>query len=224
MSKPRKPQADWEAIERLYRAGMLSIREIAKQQGISHTAIQQRAKREMWARDMTKRIRNLAAAKVAEAVATGNPATEAEIVERAADTVVALVREHRHDLRTGRSIAQKLMVQLDESLTRREEIEDTIREETADAENPAASKEARSAAWEKRARMLRAVSLPGHAGVLRDLTNSLRGLIPLERQAFNVDEAPPPDTPPDQGRPSGLDAAMERIKKYFPDEPAPDAA
>jgi DNA-binding Lrp family transcriptional regulator len=36
---------DWEAIEREYRAGQLSVREIARQQGLSHTAINKRAKR-----------------------------------------------------------------------------------------------------------------------------------------------------------------------------------
>ena len=39
-------QPDWEAIERAYRAGLLSIREIASTQGITHGAINKRAKRD----------------------------------------------------------------------------------------------------------------------------------------------------------------------------------
>jgi hypothetical protein len=35
-------QTDWERIELDYRAGLLSIREIAESQGISHTAIKTR--------------------------------------------------------------------------------------------------------------------------------------------------------------------------------------
>ncbi|CZW65294.1 Uncharacterised protein [Enterobacter hormaechei] len=39
----RKP--DWEAIETAYRAGVMSLREIASQHGISEGAIRKRAKR-----------------------------------------------------------------------------------------------------------------------------------------------------------------------------------
>ncbi len=41
MSKP-----DWEAIESAYRAGVMSLREIASQHGISDTAVRKRAKKE----------------------------------------------------------------------------------------------------------------------------------------------------------------------------------
>lgn len=40
MAKP-----DWEAIETAYRAGVMSLREIASQHGISEGAIRKRAKR-----------------------------------------------------------------------------------------------------------------------------------------------------------------------------------
>ena len=47
MSKP-----DWEAIETAYRAGVMSLREIASQHGISEGAIRKRAKRDDWSRDL----------------------------------------------------------------------------------------------------------------------------------------------------------------------------
>lgn len=34
--------------------------------------------------------------------------------------------------------------------------------------------------------MLKAISLPSHAGVLRDLSTALKNLVPLERQAYNI--------------------------------------
>ena len=37
---------DWERIEQLYRAGLLSVREIAATCGPSHVAIHKRAKRD----------------------------------------------------------------------------------------------------------------------------------------------------------------------------------
>ena len=48
---PKNP-TDWALIEREYRAGQLSIAEIARQSGITRGAIQKRAKRDGWARDL----------------------------------------------------------------------------------------------------------------------------------------------------------------------------
>ena len=41
---PLKAEIDWEAIEGMYRAGLLSVREIARSHGVSHVAILKRAK------------------------------------------------------------------------------------------------------------------------------------------------------------------------------------
>lgn len=43
---------NWIEIERLYRAGQLSVRTIAASQGITHGAINKRAKRDGWGRDI----------------------------------------------------------------------------------------------------------------------------------------------------------------------------
>jgi len=41
---------DWEAVERDYRAGTLSLRELSRKHGCSHSAIANRAGREGWTR------------------------------------------------------------------------------------------------------------------------------------------------------------------------------
>jgi uncharacterized protein YjcR len=55
MAKP-----DWEAIETAYRAGMMSLREIAAQHGISEGAIRKRAKRDDWSRDLAAKVKERA--------------------------------------------------------------------------------------------------------------------------------------------------------------------
>lgn len=55
MAKP-----DWEAIETAYRAGVMSLREIASHHGISEGAIRKRAKRDDWSRDLNARIQQKA--------------------------------------------------------------------------------------------------------------------------------------------------------------------
>ncbi|PHM75113.1 phage protein [Xenorhabdus kozodoii] len=53
MAKP-----DWEAIESAYRAGLMSLREIASQHGISEGAIRKRAKRDEWTRDLAAKVKS----------------------------------------------------------------------------------------------------------------------------------------------------------------------
>jgi predicted DNA-binding protein YlxM (UPF0122 family) len=48
---------DWEAIEREYRAGQLSVREIARQYAVSEGAIRKRAKAEGWERALADVVR-----------------------------------------------------------------------------------------------------------------------------------------------------------------------
>lgn len=52
-----KPAPDWEKIELDYRAGIKTLREIAADHGISHQAINKRAKRDGWSRDLSAKIR-----------------------------------------------------------------------------------------------------------------------------------------------------------------------
>lgn len=52
-----KKTPDWERIEADYRAGVLSLREIAAANGITEGAIRKRAKRDGWTRDLGAKIR-----------------------------------------------------------------------------------------------------------------------------------------------------------------------
>ena len=47
---------DWDAIEREYRAGQLSVRQIARQYEISDKVIRNRAKALGWERDLTDQV------------------------------------------------------------------------------------------------------------------------------------------------------------------------
>lgn len=47
---------NWTEIERLYRAGQLSVRTIAKAQGTSHVLIAKYAKRGGWKRDVSMNV------------------------------------------------------------------------------------------------------------------------------------------------------------------------
>lgn len=105
-------QPDWEAIERAYRAGLLSLRAIASEHGVAHNTIMKRAEKEGWQRDLTSKVRSVVKDKVTRAVTTDGDrkklVTDAEIIEEASDQAAAVVLAHRSGLAQWRGIASKL--------------------------------------------------------------------------------------------------------------------
>jgi hypothetical protein len=190
----KRKKIDWEAVEREYRAGQLSIREIGREYGVSAPAITKKAKKERWNRDLSNQVRKAVNAKLVNTEVNKSNASvnEAEVVEAAAERGAEVIRLHRKDINHGRTLVGLLMGQLEEAATNRDEIEDAIEDETAGDSNV-----------KRRNQMLRAVSLPGHAGTIRDLSTAMKNLIALERQAFNLDEK--------QGPVSDLESVLDEV-------------
>lgn len=216
-----KPAIDWDAIERAYRAGVLTLREIATQNGCTHGAIRKRAIRDGWSRDLSARVREavstgLVSGPVSTEKSVSERMNEREIVEAAASQVITLVREHRQDIKRQRGLAERLLAQLEMTAEDRDEIEDEIFAETAPADGDPAS--ARAAKHNKRTAMLRAVALPQNAATLKDLSVVLKTLIALEREAFNITLAPEePKSPEDAAEKAKitpqLQAVLDKIAK-----------
>src|ERR1700722_7248426 len=145
-----RKSVDWEAIEREYRAGQLTIVEIGRQYGLSHTAINKRAKRDGWTRNLAGRVRDEVSARlVSEKVSSE---TERAAIEPAVARGVQVVREHRASIGRGQRLVSALFGELEEASENRDEIEAAIEEETEDDDK-----------GKGRAMMLRAGALPGAA-------------------------------------------------------------
>jgi hypothetical protein len=172
---------DWEAIERAYRAGSLSIRTIAERQGVSDTAIRKKAKALGWARDLSDQVRKEVRSKLVRGEVRNdqgaNRELDVEIIEEAAEEGARVVRSHRRDIRKATTLANLLMDDLLTTIQQREAIEDEIEEET---------REDRSGI--RRGAMLAAVGLPSNAKTLFQLSSAMKNLQVLERQAFNLDD------------------------------------
>lgn len=178
MSKP-----DWEAIETAYRTGSQSVREIAAQFGISHAAISKRAKKESWDRDLQARIQAKADAlvtkrEVTKKVTTEKLVTERQIVEANAEVIANVRMEHRGDIRKARSLTNALLNELDAECSdfpALEQLGELLRREDdkgMDKLNDLYHK---------------IISLPGRVKAMKDLADSLKNLIALERQAYGLD-------------------------------------
>lgn len=114
MSDPKKPSTDWESIEKEYRLGQLSIKEIARQHGITHPAILKKAKAKGWVRDKTEELQSKVAAALVTGAVTAEPSREQ--INVAVATAVEVVLGHRTRLQQLKRITDKIANQLEEVL------------------------------------------------------------------------------------------------------------
>lgn len=110
-------QPDWEAIERAYRAGALSLRGIADKYSTNEGTIRSRAKKNGWQRDLTAQVRTATKEKLSRNTSrTGDTQREAreeaQIVDEASDEAASIVLAHRADLGQWRDISSKLRLAL----------------------------------------------------------------------------------------------------------------
>jgi hypothetical protein len=115
MAKRRK--IDWETVENLYRAGQLSIREIARQNGCAAQTIVDRAKRYDWSRDLSEKVRQAIRAKLAKAdtdslTDTDKAKRQKDIVEGASDKGVEVIKLHRKDISSLKELEAQLIEEL----------------------------------------------------------------------------------------------------------------
>lgn len=187
-----KQQPDWERIEQLYRAGLLSVREIAAACGVSHTAIQKKAKALGWERDLQAKIKAkadslVAKAEVAKEVATETMATERGIVDANAKVIADIRIGHRTDIGRYRRLANKLLEEL-EGLTDNRDLFEQLGELLLSPDDNGMDR--LNDLYRK------VIDLPNRTKVMKELGETLKNLITLERQAYGLanDDAggPPP--------------------------------
>jgi hypothetical protein len=178
-------QPDWERIEQLYRAGVLSLREIAAAcPGSNHMAIARRAKKLGWTQDLAAKIKAKAEdivtrQLVTESVTADRAVTDRSVIEANAQAIANVRLGHRTDISRSRRLANKLLDELeamtDDNGTLRELID-----QLADAEGPSSLLEIAQ----------KVAGLPGRSKVMKELSETLKTLILLERQAYNLDTLP----------------------------------
>ncbi|MFK3922142.1 hypothetical protein ACI2JC_21210 [Pseudomonas fulva] len=176
-------QPDWEAIERAYRAGLLSIREIAAAHEVSHTAINKRAKRDGWHRDLKAKIKAKADAlvsrrEVSTEVSSKQAETEREIIELNAEVIANIRMAHRGDISRSRRLTNKLLDEL-EGLTDNRHLFEELGELMRNPDDNGQDK--RNDLYNK------IIDLPGRTKTMKELAETLKTLVALERQAYDLD-------------------------------------
>lgn len=185
-------KTDWERIEEQYCAGVLSLREIASQHGISEGAIRKHAKRKGWSRDLNAKIQQKAddlvrKQEVRSKVRTDSVLTERVLIEANAEAISAIRMGHRSDIRRSRELVNTLLDELSaecgdvEALQQLGEIMRSEDDKGRDTLNDLYHK---------------IISLPSRVKSMKDLTDALKTLIGLEREAYGIDKPDADKKPP----------------------------
>lgn len=209
---PAKAQPDWERIELDYRAGIKTLRQIADEHGITHGAINKRARRDGWERDLSEKIAAKADALVSKAAVSSEVSRETRIAEKQiidinAQAVAEIRLAHRRDIHRARKLTNALLDELEQ-----ETDAETLANLRALGElmfNPD-----EKTGRDKLNEIYQAViSLPERSKTMKTLAESLQKLVEMERTAFNMDAAKKGDDPEgEQGAARALSDAERAVR------------
>ena len=180
----RPKNVDWSAIERDYRSGVLSLRELSKRHGINHVSIKKRADKEGWGRDLAAKIQAKAEdivnkwsiAYIANAPAVGN---DRQAIEANGNLVANVRLTHRRDIKRLLTLSASLLSELELQcidpalLARFGELMRSPNEFGADRLNDLYAK---------------IISTPVRVETTKKLAETLRLAIGLEREAWGIDK------------------------------------
>lgn len=181
-----KPQIDWQAIEREFRAGVLSYAEIGALHGVSKGRISQVAKAKGWEQDLRAKIQAKAEAKL-NAAAVNNSLNAADevstrqMIEAGSDRIARVRMEHRQDINRARCLANALMAELEAQTfdaVLMSELGTLMRNPSEDGHDKL------SEIYRK------VISMPGRVDTAKKLIETIKSVIGMEREAYGIDSTP----------------------------------
>lgn len=177
MAAPRN--IDWESVEKDYRAGLLSLREMAEAHGVSHVMISKKAKTLGWVRDLKAKIQAKADELVNRSLVNEsvNAVNEREIIEANAERIAQVRGEHRKDISRFRNLALKLLAELEAETENPELFEELGIIMRADDDK---GQDKRNDLYHK------VISGANRIDSAKKLSETLKTLIALEREAYGI--------------------------------------
>lgn len=184
MAQTEKATPDWERIEADYRAGLLSVREIAAPQGITEGAVRKRAKRDGWSRDLAGKIKSKSDDLVRKDVVRSTVRTERAvadhlIVEANAQVIADVRISHRTDITRFRRLVLDLLAEIEAETGNNdlfEELGELLRSEDDKGQDK------RNDIYRK------VISGASRIDSMKKLSETLKTLISLEREAYSIGE------------------------------------
>lgn len=174
---------DWQSVELDYRAGLKTFRAMSEEYGVSDAGIIKKAKKEGWTRDLAPRIKAATEAKVRELVkpelvsAEEKLASEELVVEANANLQTGIIVSQRKDIGKVRELGTKLFAEV-EAATDNRELFEKLGELMYEPDEK--GKDKLNEIYRK------VISMPGRVGAFKQLTDAIKTMVGLERQAYGL--------------------------------------
>ena len=171
---------DWELIEKEYRIGIKSLREIASEYGCSEGYIRKVAKKEGWVKDLGEKIR----ARANHIVRTrtqeyASIATERQIIESVAGTQATIQIKHRSRVDSYQELCEVLFAEICEQSVNVDDFKklgELLRSEDKNG-------------FDKLNEIYRKViETPARVESFKKLSDSFKNLVALERQIHGISD------------------------------------
>ena len=184
MAEGEKPAPDWERIEVDYRAGVMSLREIAAANGITHGAINKRAKRDGWCRDLAAKIKAKADELVSKqavstAVSAEKAVTERQIIDANAQRIADIQGGHKATAARIHRFGLTLLAELETQTVKVEDLEKLGELLRSEDEN---GRDQLNDLYRK------IISTPSRVDSGKKVSETLKNAVVLERQAYGLDK------------------------------------
>ena len=208
MTDEAKKQIDWELIERDYRAGIKTLRQIGEERGVSHPAIAKRAKTFGWVRDLSEKIQQAAKAKVTKQAVTKSVTkesllTDAQTVDVYSDIVAQVDTMQREDVKlaidNSRSHLQELVALGDPQFRERLVALGEEFDESGPTPNGGWKVDKKKELYDY------IISLAGRVKMAKEIAGSHGVYIPLQRKIFGLDD--------EKRTTSDIDLLLKRINE-----------
>lgn len=194
---------DWIAVERDYRAGVMSLREMGVAHSVSEGAIRKRAKRDDWTKDLNAKVQAKAdelvrKQEVRSLVRSEGLMSDKQQVDAMGQLVANIRMGHKSTIARGHVLCQALLQELEDQT-----FDAVLLSQLGDLmRNPDESGSDRLNDIYRKV-----ISTPGRVDTAKKLVETMKSVIAMEREAYNI------GTTPEESAVSGLAAFLSGMKR-----------
>lgn len=126
IAAPGKRRADWEAVERDYRTGRFTLRELETQHGVSYAQISRKAKELRWSKDLREVIKQATDAAVLRETVTQAQKDTTDTVLVAAEVNKQVILAHRTGLQALTDVKRALLLQISQAAQHLPDLQEVV--------------------------------------------------------------------------------------------------